>query len=106
MDADAYQKLAHTTSVYPKDVALQYLAIALCGEAGEFANKVKKILRGDVSEFEMMVGLLHELGDVQWYIAELCTYIGVDLGAVMARNLKMLAERQERDLIKGSGDNR
>ena len=50
MDFNDYQEAASKTATYPDDVALKgliYCTLGLTGEAGEFANKVKKIVRGD-----------------------------------------------------------
>jgi len=44
---DEYQDWTDSTAIYPEDKALEYVALGLVNEAGEFAGKVKKILRGD-----------------------------------------------------------
>lgn len=113
---NAYQDAAHDTAIYPEKDAVKesdapfpfYGVLGLCGEAGEFADKLKKIIRdknGAISE-EDKVELLKELGDVLWYVAELSTQLNSDLGAVARMNLKKLWDRQARGVQGGSGDNR
>jgi NTP pyrophosphatase (non-canonical NTP hydrolase) len=108
-----YQKAAHRTSLETTygeaDVArLIYPTLKLAGEAGEFAEKVGKLLRdkdGSISDDDRSA-LSGELGDVMWYVAEIATVLGLDLGEVGRRNIDKLASRAERGVIRGSGDNR
>ena len=44
---------------------LSFSILALAGEAGEAANEMKKIIRGDITSYD---GLREELSDVQNYI--------------------------------------
>lgn len=116
MDVVEYQVGAHETAVYPKEehylsVDQEYVLMGLAGEAGEVANLCKKAMRGDfgknpVSNPAFMDMLIKELGGAQWYLAESCTVFGILLEKVMEANLKLLADRQERGVIKGSGDDR
>jgi len=43
--ASDYQNKACTTAIFPKETALAYLTLGLAGEAGEIANKAKKLIR-------------------------------------------------------------
>ena len=84
MELTDYQELAARTAVYPADKALAYLALGLVGEAGEVANKIKKILRGDYDDDPVMAelvlaGVTKELGDVLWYTAMLAQELDTDL---------------------------
>jgi len=45
MTADFYEARAGQTAIFPKEKALEYLALGLTSEAGEVAGKVKKIIR-------------------------------------------------------------
>ena len=45
LDFNDYQKIAQTTAIYPKEYRITYPALGLVGEAGEVANKVKKLIR-------------------------------------------------------------
>ena len=102
---DEYQEGTAKTAVYPLDKALEYTALGLTGEAGEVANKVKKILRKDGGDpVQALIQLADELGDVLWYVSELATTLGLDLSIVARRNLEKLASRQEEGTLKGSGD--
>lgn len=110
MTFDEYQKLAHRTSMDTEigGSTILYPVLGLLGEAGEIANKVKKIFRDkagelDDSDREMLLG---ELGDCGWYLAESCTQLGVSLDDVMMGNLQKLVGRAERGAIGGSGDDR
>ena len=47
-----------------------------------------------------------ELGDVIWYLAQLCTELGLSFDQVAAENLEKLLKRVKDDKIHGSGDNR
>lgn len=77
--------------------------LGLVGEAGEFAEKVKKILRDDTFDREL---ILKELGDVVFYAAALANYFGSDLQEVMDINVTKLNDRKARNVLQGSGDNR
>jgi len=110
---DEYQQRATTTAIYPgagtgNMQALAYVALGLTGEAGEIANKVKKVLRDDNGEVSTLrrAELFGELGDVLWYAAMLAEELGCSLASVASANLMKLADRQERDVIGGSGDTR
>lgn len=85
-----------------------YPALGLVGEAGEIANKVKKVMRDNfgILEEDKRKDLEKEIGDVLWYLAELSTALDIDLNKVAEDNLAKLFSRKERGVIKGSGDNR
>ncbi len=84
------------------------MTLGLVGEAGEIANKVKKIIRdnGGVVTPEQASQIAAEVGDVLWYVAALSRELGVDLGEVAQANIQKLTDRQARGVIGGSGDNR
>lgn len=105
-----YQKRCCETAIYPKEkgMGLYYCALGLSGEAGEIANKIKKVMRDASGSLapERREQLSAELGDVLWYIASLCTELGVDMSDVAQRNIDKLNSRLERGVIGGDGDNR
>ncbi len=106
---DLYENLAGQTAIFPKDKALEYLALGMTSEAGEVAGKVKKLIRDgeDVEGFEMKkLAIASEIGDVLWYCAMMAKEIGVPLNDIMKENLKKLHGRKERGTLQGSGDNR
>jgi NTP pyrophosphatase (non-canonical NTP hydrolase) len=100
-----YQKLTGSTAIYPREKALEYLTLGLVGEAGEIANKAKKIIRDGTGE-EALKEIQAELGDVLWYISELCSLTDIRLSTVMENNIRKLQSRKERGTLKGSGDTR
>jgi len=113
LDFDKYQLATADTAIYPGALegnadALSYVALGLVGEAGEIANKVKKILRDKAGQvkYEDTLELSKELGDVLWYLARLADEIGYPLEAIAQSNLNKLNSRKARGVISGSGDNR
>jgi NTP pyrophosphatase (non-canonical NTP hydrolase) len=109
MDFNEYQNEASTTATYPGVNGLpgiSYCTLGLTGEAGEVANKVKKILRGDKTIEDAGLDIVSELGDCLWYLSELAKNLGVSLESVAIQNIQKLQSRRERGVIKGSGDDR
>ncbi|NOZ82019.1 MAG: nucleoside triphosphate pyrophosphohydrolase family protein [Candidatus Micrarchaeota archaeon] len=106
MTFSEYQKESRKTAVYPRGII--YPALGLGGEAGEVLEKIKKIIRdreGKV-DAEVLEKISKELGDVLWYIAQLCTELGLDMEEVARKNLEKLFSRKERGVLKGEGDER
>jgi NTP pyrophosphatase (non-canonical NTP hydrolase) len=109
LDFHTYQQRSRATACYPEAGANPiYPTLGLCGEAGEVADKVKKVLRDQGGEFsgEVIAALQLELGDVLWYVAQLATELGLELDQVAQANLDKLASRSARNVISGSGDSR
>ena len=109
MTADFYEMKAGQTAIFPKNQALEYLALGLTSEAGEVAGKVKKLIRDgeDIEGFELKkMAIASEVGDVLWYCAMLAKEVGVPLNDIMKDNLKKLHGRKVRGTLHGSGDNR
>jgi NTP pyrophosphatase (non-canonical NTP hydrolase) len=107
-DLDMYQQVAKTTAIYPREQAIIYPTLGLTGEAGEVANKVKKIIRdGSNSKDEKLVSEIKaEIGDCLWYIAVLADDFDIKLSDIASANLEKLATRKKNNTIHGSGDNR
>jgi|TARA_B110000037_G_scaffold222932_1_gene300599 NTP pyrophosphatase (non-canonical NTP hydrolase) len=106
---DLYEQQAGETAIFPKDKALEYLALGLTSEAGEVAGKVKKLIRDgeDVEGFELKkIAIASEIGDVLWYCAMMAKEVGVPLNTIMQENLEKLHSRKERGTLQGSGDDR
>jgi NTP pyrophosphatase (non-canonical NTP hydrolase) len=109
VDLSTYQQRSRQTARYPDAGSNPlYPTLGLCGEAGEVADKVKKVLRDRQGVFDAQVreDLGLELGDVLWYVAQLATELGLDLEQIAAANLSKLADRAARNVISGSGDRR
>jgi NTP pyrophosphatase (non-canonical NTP hydrolase) len=85
-----------------------YPTLGLANEAGEVAGKVKKIFRdrGGVLTDADREALTLELGDVLWYVSELCTQLGISLEDVAEANIAKLRDRAERGVLGGEGDRR
>ena len=109
MEFDSYQIKARKTALYPNLGSNNiYPTLGLVGEAGEVAEKVKKVLRDKNGEFDMesKEAIKKELGDVLWYLSNLCTEFKFSLNDVALLNLEKLKLRSSRGNISGSGDDR
>ena len=111
MDFDEYQKLATRTATFEgkqKEYQLLYLGLGIAGEAGEIAEKLKKILRNDdgVLSEEKREALKHEIGDVLWYLSQLARVLNFSFSEAANANIKKLANRAARNVIKSTGDKR
>jgi NTP pyrophosphatase (non-canonical NTP hydrolase) len=108
-DFSMYQGLAKMTAVYPNRGSNPYYpALGLVGEAGEVANKVKKIMRdygGEITP-EKAYEIAQEIGDVLWYCAALAEEIGWDLDYIAKLNIRKLSARKRKGTITGEGDQR
>jgi NTP pyrophosphatase (non-canonical NTP hydrolase) len=104
-----YQARSRATAVYPDAGAnLLYPTLGLCGEAGEVAEKIKKMVRDDggVLSDDRRAALAKELGDVMWYVAQVATEADLDLDQIAEANISKLMSRRERGMLSGSGDDR
>ncbi|GER79778.1 MAG: hypothetical protein JETCAE02_23430 [Anaerolineaceae bacterium] len=109
MNFSDYQKRSRATAQYPSiGHAVVYPTLGLVNEAGEVAGKIKKVFRDKNGEIgaEARAALTSELGDVLWYLAQVCTELDISLDDVAESNLAKLLDRQQRGKIKGDGDNR
>lgn len=108
MNANEYQDWTLDVSIYPQagtggELELYYLAMGLCGEAGEVANKVKKLLRDNKLDTG---NLIYECGDVCFYLARLIDALGYQFEDVMLINKNKLLKRKAAGTLQGSGDHR
>ena len=106
---ETYQRESRKTwGVIHVDHPIVYPTLGLANEAGEVAGKIKKIFRekgGVIGEADRQA-LKYELGDVLWYLTQICTELDLTLEQVAAANLEKLFARQARGLIRGEGDDR
>ena len=114
---DEYDKQEHIGPVTPNEYGLWVEdmvvtkgpvrmienSLGLVGEAGEFAEKIKKVYRDNVMD---NAAILNELGDVLFYVTALANYFGSSLQQVMEMNIAKLNDRKQRGVISGSGDTR
>jgi NTP pyrophosphatase (non-canonical NTP hydrolase) len=109
LSVNDYQTAALQTAFYPNQGNnLIYPVLGVCGESGEVAEKVKKLIRdgdGTLTDPDREKIAL-ELSDVCWYVAVLAYELDYTMEEIMQMNLDKLASRAERGVIAGSGDNR
>lgn len=109
MTFNEYQKKSRETAIYyNKDKNYIYPTLGLVGEAGEIAEKIKKVLRdnGGAVDEKDKVELVKELGDLLWYLSQLSTELGLSLDDIAVSNIEKITSRKERGVLHGSGDNR
>jgi len=109
MDLNQYQTSALKTAIYPnRGFNFTYPTLGLVGEAGEVADKLKKVIRDNdgVLTDPVRDAVAKELGDCMWYLAVLANELGYDLSTIAENNLLKLLSRQQRGVLSGSGDSR
>lgn len=102
VDLDMYDQ-----SKGPVPIEIMYV-LGLVGEAGEIADKIKKVYRDNdgVYSLDVRAAIILELGDCLWYLTRLSKVFGVSLIYVATENLRKLFGRRVRGTQRGSGDNR
>lgn len=103
-----YENTINQFAIYPEagrgtPLSLAYCALGLGGEAGEYSEKVKKLIRD--GKFDKALAI-KELGDVLWYLTRSANELGVSLADIAEVNLVKLYDRAERGQLQGSGDER
>jgi NTP pyrophosphatase (non-canonical NTP hydrolase) len=109
MNFKEYQKKSRKTAIYPNaDNNFIYPTLGLAGEAGEVAEKIKKVIRdkNGVIDDEKKKEIEKELGDVLWYVSQLASELGLSLEEVADKNIEKLYSRMDRGKLGGDGDNR
>ena len=109
MDFKTYQKKARETAQYPNLGSNNiYPTLGLVGEAGEVAEKVKKVIRdkNGIFDEQSKKAIKKELGDVLWYLSNLCNEFDFSFEDVALQNLEKLKLRASKGKISGSGDDR
>ncbi len=112
MKVEDYQNIIEKTAVFPEAIGLAYCGLGLTGEAGEVAEKIKKLYRdtnyldeGDFSN-DFKNALKKELGDVLWYLTATANQVNLTLSEIMEANYNKLIKRRETNTLHGSGDDR
>lgn len=103
MKLNEYQVEASTFATYNN---MNYPYFALVEEVGEFCGKIAKNMRGDTSYEDAQAKMKKEAGDILWNLSEICTLNGWTLEEIAQQNLEKLRSRKERDVVRGSGDDR
>lgn len=113
MNLDKYQKRAAEFDLFENSVDLKapgFLekVLGLVGEAGEAADKIKKIIRdkGGYASDEDRQAIAKELGDVLWYLANVARYLDISLSEIAEGNIDKLSSRKKRNKLHGEGDDR
>lgn len=111
MDFNEYQKEIVENRIVKKDSIIDYLcyaALGMCEEAGEFAGRLKKIVRdkNSIISDEDHLLLKKEIGDQLWYLCDAAFDLGYTLEEIAIENLNKVRDRAERGVISGEGDNR
>lgn len=118
-----YQTAARKTAM---GNSLDHFVMGLAEEAGEVAGVMKRFHRGD-EKYRNIMGLgpipkrdyvrtlmtdlakeklKAEAGDVLWYIAMIADELEITLEEIAQYNIDKLADRANRKVITGEGDNR
>ncbi len=109
MNFDEYQARSRETAIYPdRGSNYVYPTLGLAGEAGEVAEKVKKVIRdkNGIMDQETKDKISKERGDVLWYVAQLATELDLSLDDIAIANITKLQSRKKRGSLSGSGDMR
>ena len=106
MNMNEYQEQAAKTAIYDPDHAGIYPVLGLANEAGEVAGKLKKYMRDATDHETLRDQMKKELGDVLWYVAVTGRDFDLTLDEIAEANIAKLADRQQRGVLGGSGDNR
>ena len=113
MDFNEYQKECRKTDVGTSaqeclSPGWLYYVLGVAGETGELMEKIKKLFRDKdgVIDFEFKEAVVKEMGDVQWYMARLADWFGIDFESVFVTNVEKLQSRKKRNKLHGDGDDR
>lgn len=109
MTFEEYQEKARETAIYPNlGKNFIYPTLGLVGEAGEVAEKIKKIIRDSegILNDEKRKALKKELGDVLWYLSQLAAELNLSFDEIAVSNLEKLNSRKNQGKLHGEGDDR
>ena len=109
MNFQEYQEKSRKTALYPNIGSnFVYPTLGLAGEAGEVAEKIKKVIRDKegIIDDTTREEIKKELGDVIWYLSQIASELNLSFDEVAQFNIEKLYSRMERGVLKGNGDNR
>jgi NTP pyrophosphatase (non-canonical NTP hydrolase) len=77
-------------------------ALGLTGEAGEFADHVKKLIFHGKNDYDTdrREKMILELGDVMWYVMQGCSGLNITLEELIQRNIDKLSARHSEGVFK------
>lgn len=106
--SEDYDDLVRVSKIYPKNRVIEYPVLGMCGETGEVAEKVKKVIRDNHNKYDASTkaAILKELGDVLWYLVATAQDLGYSFDDVIANNMAKVTNRIETKTQHGEGDNR
>lgn len=106
--SEDYDDLVRVSKIYPKNRVIEYPVLGMCGETGEVAEKVKKVIRDSHNKYDASTkaAILKELGDVLWYLVAAAQDLGYSFDDVIANNMAKVTNRIETKTQHGEGDNR
>lgn len=106
--SEDYDDLVRVSKIYPKNRVIEYPVLGICGETGEVAEKVKKVIRDNHNKYDAATkaAILKELGDVLWYLVAAAQDLGYSFDDVIANNMAKVTNRIETKTQHGEGDNR
>lgn len=88
---ERFVALARTQGSLTSDTEiLHFLALAICGEAGELANLIKKSWRGDAVNAD---AIRDEIADIRIYLEHISRALGIDLDRACEQKLEEVAAR-------------
>lgn len=92
MEANTYQRLAERTinQFLTVDEKREHALYGMASEVGEVLGIYQKTFQGHSLNVDKVKD---ELGDLMWFISELCTVIGISINDVMEHNIEKLLER-------------
>lgn len=108
MTFNEYNVASAKTDIYPSGCKPWVYALGLAGETGELCDNLKKMYRDNngAPNPDIIDALSLECGDVLWYLTQFAKSIGFTLEEVAIMNAAKIADRQRRNAIHGSGDDR
>ena len=92
-----YMDFCKHSARYPIHREKEYLMIGLMNEAGEVGGAYKKEIRDNVDNKELIIG---EMGDVMWYLTNLCRVYGITITNLMNNNMQKLLTRMTPEQAK------
>lgn len=106
--SEDYDDLVRVSKIYPKNRIIEYPVLGMCGETGEVAEKVKKVIRDNHNKYDTATkaAILKELGDVLWYLVAAAQDLGYTFDDVIENNMTKVNNRIVTNTQHGKGDNR